>query len=106
MHIDISTIRRRYAAKIARMTPAQAMAAIRAIRSEGVTIHHPTIKALTGGYVSQSINAAVSRRLAERSREKTEDAMKDTGLSKEQQRLYDLIRNAHDGMASRSVGRR
>lgn len=62
----VATIRRRYAAKIARMTPEEASTALAAIRAAGATIHQPTIRALTGGYVGQSLNHAVVRKLAER----------------------------------------
>lgn len=66
MKTTISTIRRRYAAKIARMTPEQARAALAAIKAEGVTIFHPTIRELTGGFCSQSINHQVVQKLAMR----------------------------------------
>lgn len=62
----ITTVRRRFAAKIARMSPEEACAALGRIRAEGATIFHADIRALTGGYNSQSLNAQVIRRLAER----------------------------------------
>lgn len=66
MDAPITTIRRRFAAHIARLSPAQAKQCLDAIRAEGVTINHPTIRQLTGGFASQSLNTAVVRRLAER----------------------------------------
>lgn len=62
----ITTVRRRYAAKIARLTPEQARETLDKIRAEGVTIFQPTIRELTDGFNSQSLNANVIRRLAER----------------------------------------
>jgi hypothetical protein len=70
----LQTIRRRVAAKVARMTSEQARTALAAIEAEqkaacpmgGATIFHPTIRKLTGGYNSQSLNFAVIRKLADR----------------------------------------
>lgn len=64
----IATIRRRVAAKISRMAPEEARRVVEVISKrdqpgKGATIFHPEIKALTGGYVSQSINFQVLRRL-------------------------------------------
>lgn len=52
--------------RVRRLTPEQARAALNAISAEGITIHHPTIRALTGGLNSQSINGYVQRKLAAR----------------------------------------
>jgi hypothetical protein len=55
------------ARKVSKMTPAQAQAKLDAISAEtrklGATIFHDTIKELTGGYNSQSINFYVIRKL-------------------------------------------
>jgi hypothetical protein len=66
-----NTWRRRAAAKVGRMTPAAARAALDAINAEsraagGATIMHATIRELTGGFVSQNINFAVCRMLGVR----------------------------------------
>lgn len=61
-------------AVIRKMTAAKAQAALTAIAAEtkaaggGGTIFHPTIRAITGGYNSQSINFWVVRLLHERKR--------------------------------------
>jgi len=65
---ELTTVRRRYAAKIAKMTPVEAKKNLDKIHQEGITIEHPTIRDLTGGYCSQSLNAAVIRRLYEQSK--------------------------------------
>jgi hypothetical protein len=46
------------------LTPDDAEALLGAIRAEGITIFHPTIRKLTGGYNSQSINHYVVQKLA------------------------------------------
>lgn len=56
-----STINRRVAAKISRMTQEKAKELI-ASTPRG-TIDQPVIRELTGGYVSQSLNAKVMRLL-------------------------------------------
>jgi hypothetical protein len=63
--------KRTVGSKISRMTPAQAQGKLDAINAErmaagGATIFHPTIKELTGGFNSQSINFYVIRKLAEK----------------------------------------
>ena len=51
---------------IGRMTAEQCTTALDTITSEGVTIFHPTIRAITGGYNSQTINFGVIRQLHDR----------------------------------------
>lgn len=58
--------RRVMAAKIARLTPEEARARLEMIRADGITIFHPAIRKLTGGFNSQTINSIVARRLAGR----------------------------------------
>lgn len=64
--------KRKAAAKIRAMSAADAQAAIDAYNAEsavaGATIMHATIRDLTGGFNSQSINFAVVRMLADRVR--------------------------------------
>lgn len=48
---------------IRKMTPDDSRAIIARIVAEGVTIFHQDIRAITGGFNSQSINAYVLRRL-------------------------------------------
>lgn len=62
----ITTIRRRFASNIARLTPEEARATLERIRAEGPTIFHEDIRNLTGGLNSQSLNDLVIRRLGER----------------------------------------
>ncbi len=50
--------------RVSHMTPLEARAALDAIKAEGVTIFQPTIKALTNGLNSQSVNTYVIRKLA------------------------------------------
>lgn len=66
MDAPITTLRRTTAQRIRRLTPEQAAAALAEIRADGVTIFHPAIRALTGGFNSQSINTYVVRKLAVR----------------------------------------
>lgn len=56
--------KRATAAKIRSLTPEEARAKLAAIRAEGITANHETIRDLTGGYSSQSINPVVIRALA------------------------------------------
>lgn len=51
---------------IRHLSPAQAKEKLAAITAEGITIFHPTIRALTGGFNSQSINFYVVRKLHEK----------------------------------------
>lgn len=66
----LTTIRRRFAAKVGRMTKEQALATLDAIRAEhpgpGASIFSATIRGLTGGYNSQSLNMQVIRKLGVR----------------------------------------
>jgi hypothetical protein len=63
-----ATLRR----NVRRLSPADATLALAAIREEeresGPTIFHSTIRALTGGFNSQTINFVVIRALAVRSK--------------------------------------
>jgi len=51
---------------VRKLSPAGAQATIARINAEGTTIFHADIRALTGGYNSQSINFHVIRLLAKR----------------------------------------
>jgi len=50
--------------RVRRLTPDEARAMLARISAEGATIFHPDIRAMTGGYNSQSINDYVMRKLA------------------------------------------
>lgn len=50
--------------KIRHMTTEEAQAALAEIRAGGVTIFKPTVRELTGGFNSQTINTYVIRKLA------------------------------------------
>lgn len=63
---ELTTVRRRLSARIARMSPERAQEVLAAIRARGVTIDQPAIREITGGYASQSLNAHVIRKLAAR----------------------------------------
>lgn len=52
--------------RIRHLTPEQARAALDAIQRDGITIQHATVRTLTNGINSQSINAYVIRKLAVR----------------------------------------
>ena len=52
--------------KARHLTPARAREILEAHRARGLGIGDPAFRALTGGYSSQSIDAAVIRKLAER----------------------------------------
>ena len=52
--------------RIRRLTPEQAVEKLAAISARGITIDQPTVRELTGGYASQSINGYVQRKLAGR----------------------------------------
>lgn len=76
MKTSIQSWKRTVGQKIRRLTPEGARAAIAEIEAErkaacplgGATIFHPTIRALTGGFNSQSINFYVIRKLADKAR--------------------------------------
>lgn len=57
--------------KIRYLTPVQCQEKLAAITAEGITMFHPTIRELTGGLNSQSINFFVIRKLAEKAKEKS-----------------------------------
>lgn len=59
----ISTIRRRVASRVSRMSPEQARAILAEIAKRGSTIYIREISTLTGGYNSQNINFMVQRKL-------------------------------------------
>ncbi len=59
----ITTIRNRVRSKVGHMSTDEAKAVIAECRMDGITIFHPAIKQLTGGYNSQSINNWVMRQL-------------------------------------------
>lgn len=48
------------------MTPLQCADALARIRQRGFTIDQPTVRFLTGGFSSQSINHYVARKLADK----------------------------------------
>lgn len=52
------------AATIGHMTPERARESLRMITARGNTIDQPEIRRITGGYSSQAILSAVTRRLA------------------------------------------
>ena len=54
--------------RIRRLTADQARLVLESIRQRGATIEQPAIRALTGGYASQSINHYVIRKVAERAK--------------------------------------
>jgi len=62
----VHQVLRRAAGRISRLSPEQARERLDRIRAEGVTIDKPTVRELTGGYASQSINIAIVRYLAAR----------------------------------------
>lgn len=67
--MGMSTIRRRVSAKLARMTPEQARELAEKIRlndGHGPSMHNSTIRDLTGGFCSQSLNYWVQRKVAVR----------------------------------------
>jgi hypothetical protein len=55
---------RNTARRIGRLTPDAARAYLDRIRAEGSTANLLTVRELTGGYSSQSLNAEIIRRLA------------------------------------------
>jgi hypothetical protein len=61
-----NTWRRVAGQRIRHLSAEAAKTALDAIRAQGLTVEQPTIRELTGGYCSQSINAHVTRRLAVR----------------------------------------
>jgi hypothetical protein len=52
--------------KIRQLSPEQAQQKLDAISAEGITMYHATIRELTGGFNSQSINFYVIRKLADK----------------------------------------
>jgi hypothetical protein len=67
--MGLTTIKRRVSAKLARMTPAQARELVDKIRindGHGSSMHNATIRDLTGGFCSQSLNYWVQRKVAVR----------------------------------------
>jgi hypothetical protein len=65
----IATIRRRLSAKLARMTPEQAREVFERARlndGKGPSMDNATIRELTGGYCSQSLNEWAMRKIAAR----------------------------------------
>lgn len=63
---NLTTIRRRVAAKVTHMSAEQALSKLADIRKVGSTIHIAPIRDLTGGYCSQALNTWVIRKLAVR----------------------------------------
>lgn len=62
------TWKRTVGQRLRHMTPLQAADALSRIRQRGITIDQPTVRHLTGGYCSQSINHYVIRKLAEKAK--------------------------------------
>lgn len=62
----MSNWRRIVGQRVSRLTEQEARDKLAAIRAEGVTMFHPTIRELTNGLNSQSINHYVIQRLAHR----------------------------------------
>ena len=62
----INNWRRIVAQNVRRMSPEQAKAALHRINVEGVTIFHETVREITNGLNSQSINHYVIQKLARR----------------------------------------
>jgi len=61
---ELTKMRRRIGGVIGRMTREDALAALTEIRINGLTMYHPAIREITGGFNSQSINNYVVRKLA------------------------------------------
>jgi len=54
------------AANIRKLSASEALDTLKRINSEGATIFHPEIRALTGGFNSQTINFLVIRMLGKK----------------------------------------
>lgn len=68
----LTTLRRRVAQRVRHMTKAEALAWLERYNAEsphyGATIMHQSVRDLTGGYNSQSLNSYVVRKVYERSK--------------------------------------